>query len=49
MGDLVDKVVVTGVALLLWAAILAGGSMVLGACDDQTGGYPTPMVRGDAR
>lgn len=40
-----DKIVVVAVALLLWAAILLGGSMLLGACDDQTGGYPTPVVR----
>lgn len=44
-----DKVAITAVALLIWAALLLGGSMLLGACDDQTGGYPTPMVRGGAR
>lgn len=44
-----DKIVVVAVAVLLWVAILLGGSMLLGSCDDQSGGYPTPQLRSDAR
>lgn len=46
---MVDKLTIFVTGFLIAAAIAAGGSMVIAACDDQTGGYPTPMVRGDAR
>lgn len=43
----VDKIIVVAVSVLIALAIAAGGSMVIAACDDQTGGYPTPMVNDD--
>lgn len=45
----VDKIIVVAVSVLIALAIAAGGSMVIASCDDQTGGYPTPQLRSDAR
>lgn len=37
------------VAVVAFLVVALGGSALAASCEDQTGGYPTPMVRSDAR
>lgn len=45
----VDRIIAVAASVLIALTIAVGGTLVLGACDDQDGGYPTRMVRSDAR
>lgn len=44
---MVDKLTIFVTGFLIAAAIAAGGSMVIASCENQDGGYPTPMVNED--
>lgn len=44
-----DDIKDMAVAVIAFLVVALGGSVLVAGCEDQDGGYPTPIVRSGAR